>query len=218
MDRPLSIPALSIDKGSRSAVYADLPADAGRLLRALATLLPPESGVYRFQGVSLDFSDYRNLLDAKKKIGYITGDATVISNRTLRENLLLMRHYFENSLDIDMDEHAARLIDRFGIQDKLAFRPADLSLMEIRTAVTLRELLKRPDLILLEYPEFLFGQSEVELFFQSLKEMTGFDSALVFFSTDVELVRRHSSRLIRIEGGQVENADRAQARARANKP
>ena len=94
----------SLSKGDICQIQTDDIDDVHNFLKALATLVRPLDGRYRFMGEEISFSDYRKLLPIKKKIGYIGQDATMISNRTVRENLLLMRSYYENSASIALDE------------------------------------------------------------------------------------------------------------------
>ena len=80
-----------LSKGDVCSIQADLPDDAHLLLKAIAMLEHPTEGAYRFMGKKINFSDQRNLLPYKKKIGYITTDASMISTRFLRSEGLERR-------------------------------------------------------------------------------------------------------------------------------
>ncbi|MFH1993907.1 MAG: hypothetical protein ABIK98_16125 [Pseudomonadota bacterium] len=58
-----------------------------------------------------------------------------IGRKTIRENLILMKSYFNNSLSLTLDDNAARLCKIFNLQDKLDLRPGELQPVELRTAV-----------------------------------------------------------------------------------
>ena len=77
---------LTLHKGNVYAIDTDSSVDTGIFLQALATLLYPVSGIYRYNREPLNFSDYRALLPIKKKIGYIGSNAAMISNLSIREN------------------------------------------------------------------------------------------------------------------------------------
>jgi hypothetical protein len=66
-------------------------------------------GTYRFNGEMVNLKDYRQCLAVKRQIGYVAADAAMISNRTIRENLLLTRFYYENDLTIDIDQKTEAL-------------------------------------------------------------------------------------------------------------
>jgi ABC-type lipoprotein export system ATPase subunit len=68
----------------------------------------------------------------------------MISNRTIRENLLLSRFYYENDLSIDMDETMALLCRDAGLSDDLERRPSELNDSELMKTIAIREMGKRP--------------------------------------------------------------------------
>ena len=131
---------LDVDTGERGHSF----------LKALATLIQPLEGRYSFKGARLDFSSAASILAIKKQIGYITSHSTLISNRSLRENLTLMRSYFDNNLSARVDDHTFKMCRRFSIADKIDQRPEDLDLIDIRSAVVVREFSKSLQLLLLE--------------------------------------------------------------------
>ncbi|MBF0117300.1 MAG: hypothetical protein HQK79_00570 [Desulfobacterales bacterium] len=173
-----------LERGDVYSIYADSINLAHLFLKILATLVPPTFGTYRFKNNTLDFSDYRNLLPFKRKIGYIAQGASLLSNRTIRMNLLLMRYYFENSLDIELDEDALKLCKIFNISDKLDKRVSEIDLMDIRAAILVRELIKSPELILLEFPEDYISYNLFEPFVDILKNIISKEVPLVFISYD----------------------------------
>lgn len=191
----------ALSRGDICSIQTDSFENAHLFLRALATLERPEKGVYCFRGTSLDFSDYRKLLPYKKKISYITSDAAMISNLTIRENLLLIRSYFENSLLLSIDENVVELCHIFGIHDKLDLYPAELSPLELRSAILIREMTKAPEVILLEYPEDFIGRTKFDLFVVTLKDMLVSKVPVVFMSELEDFVEEFSTKQILITDG-----------------
>ena len=191
----------SLSDGDVCSIKSDSTDDAHMFLKVLATLLKPQSGTYRYIGRPLDFSDYRNLLPLKRKIGYIGQDSAMISNRTIRENLLLMKSYFENSLSPSLDEDVMNFCKRFNLQDKLDLRPGDLQPVDLRIAVAIREFTKSFEVLLLERPEDYFDHSSLDIFNEVLKDILEHGKALVFFSQNPEFVETFSNRKVLITGG-----------------
>ncbi|MFB3924895.1 MAG: hypothetical protein ACE14T_02485 [Syntrophales bacterium] len=178
--------------GDSWSITADLPDDAHLFMRAMATLENPVRGDYFYCGTRLDFSDYRFLLPYKKKIGYISPDSALIGNRTIEDNLLLMKSYFENARGIDEETEA--LCRYFQIEDKLNLRPAQLDREDLRLAVIIRELLKHPEMLLLERPRDFLGPRKFALFSAVLKEKTRSGIPLVFLTSDEEFTRDFAGR------------------------
>ncbi|MBU0988053.1 MAG: hypothetical protein KKH68_12460 [Proteobacteria bacterium] len=191
----------ALSDGDACAVNTDTIDDAHVFLKTLATIVRPESGTFRYKGKVIDFSDYRNLLFFKRKIGYIGQDSAMISNRTIRENLLLKRSFFQNSLSLTLDQNVVRFCKIFKIYEKLDLRPGDLRPVELRMAVAIRELTKSFDVLLLERPEDYFGHNRFDLFNEILKDTLAHGNAVVFFSHDQDFIESFSNRKILISGG-----------------
>ena len=191
----------SLSEGDICSIDTDSPDDAHLLLRAVAMLDHAASGTYRFMGKKINFSDHRNLLSYKKKIGYVAIDASMISNMSIRENLLLMRYYFENSFFLDLSDNVKNLCAVFDIDDKLDMRPGKLRPTELRSAIVIRELAKSPDILLFERPEDFIRHEKFDLFVKLLKEMLLSGLPVVFISYDADFVKEFSNTKIIISNG-----------------
>ena len=175
---------LTINRGDVINIVSDAPADVRRVLRVLATLARPEEIEYRFNGKPLDLHNYRRCLDVKRRIGYVAADAAMLSNRTIRENLLLTRYYMENDLSIDIDAVVASLCHSAGLSGKLDQRPAGLSEAELRKAIAIREMAKAPVVMLLERPENFMLDTQDDGIFKHFEKMVRSGTAVVYFSSN----------------------------------
>jgi ABC-type lipoprotein export system ATPase subunit len=194
---------LDLRVGDVCFVDSDSPDDAILMLRGLATLSYPAAGAYRFHGDRLDFSDYRTLLPVKKKIGYISTDAAMLSNRTIKENLLLMRYYFENSLSLGFEERMVGLCFDFNIINELGRRPAEVNPMDLRFAIAVREIAKAPDVLLIDRPEDFISGSKRDVFQGVLKELIDDRLPIVLVSESRMLLGSYATRLIKIRKGKI---------------
>lgn len=194
---------LTIREGEFWQIDTRNPAEARLLLRVVATLERPTMGGYHFRTRPLDFSDYRHLLPVKRRIAYISSDATLISNRTLRENLLLGRFYHENSLEIRLDERIRVLIDSFDLEDKLEMRAAQLSHLDQRIAICIREIAKEPELLLLYRPEEMVDRQRFEPFVTHLEEAATDTLAGLVLSYDPDFVERFTDRCLWLNDGRL---------------
>ncbi|MDJ0781257.1 MAG: ATP-binding cassette domain-containing protein [Desulfosarcinaceae bacterium] len=192
---------LTINEGEFWQIDTTSPAEARLLLRAMATLERPTSGDYHYKEQRLDFSDYRHLLPIKRRIAYISSDATLVSNRTLRENLLLGRFYHENSLEIRLDDRIRILIDSFALADKLEIRAAQLSQLDRRIAICIREIAKEPELLLLYRPEEMIDHQRFEPFVDHLEAASRDTIAGLVFSYDQAFIERFTNRRLTLQEG-----------------
>lgn len=193
--------------GDVCAVEAEHPDDAHQFLRALATLAYPLSGTFRFNGKKFNMRNYKGLLECKRKIGYIAHDAALISNLTVRQNILLHRFYFENDLSIDLGDNLKSMCDIFGVCQKLDKRPADLNSLERQIAIVLREINKKPEVLLLDRPEDFIGHAKSDILGRMLSDWIDQRKPVVFVSFDRRLVRRFATRKILINNGTLTTVD-----------
>lgn len=194
----------SLAPGDAVSVSTDSANDALTLLKVLATLVYPLQGEYRYRENRLDFSNYRNLLDTKKNIGFITSHSALISNLTVRENLLLMNAYFTNSFSRQLNHRTQELCELFSLEDKLELRPAALADHDYRFAVTVKELIKKPELLLMEYPEKFVGIVNLEIFDTLLSDMLNGGMCAVFLSEHREFIETFSQRELVISKGTIQ--------------
>jgi len=185
------------------SVNCELADDAHLFVRALATLENPIGGQYTFNGTPLDFSSYLNLLPYKRKISFISPDSVMIGNRTLRENLLISRLYFENKSSLELDEKTLELCKLFQIETKLDMRPAQLDNEDVRLAIIIRELSKDAEFIILERPRDHLGYKRFGAFIDLLKTFIAAGVPMVLVSSDEKISHEFSNREIIIKDGTV---------------
>jgi len=190
-------------QGDVCSVNCELADDAHLFVRALATLESPAGGEYYFKGETLDFSSYLKLLPFKRKIAFISPDSVLIGNRTLRENLLISRLYFENKDRLELDGRALELCNLFQIEARLDMRPAHLDNEDVRLAIIVRELCKDAEFIILERPRDHLGYKRFGTFLDLLKTFLAARVPMVLVSSDEEFSQEFCNREIIIRNGTV---------------
>ncbi len=180
--------------------------DSHLLINGLATLSYPSKGKYRFNGKELDFSDYRKLLSTKRKIGYLTSETTLITNRTIRENLTLHKVYFDNDLSLTLNETELEMCHLFKINKILDVRPAKLTAPDIKRAILVRELLKEPEVIIIEFPDEFSGYHAGNDLIDVLKKAVESGVTLFYSSHDQNFIKEFSHKTIIINNGILKQA------------
>lgn len=193
-------------KGDVWKIEADNINDSHLLINGLATLAFPTTGKYLFKGSELDFSDYRNLLPTKKNVGYLTSETTLISNRTIRENLTLHKVYFDNDLSPTLNEREIRMCQLFKLNKILDVRPAKLTAPDIKRAILVRELLKEPEVIILEFPDEFSGYHSRDDLIDVLKKSVDSGATLIYSSHDQDFIKAFSHKTLLINNGRLKEA------------
>ncbi len=191
----------SLNPGDVCVIDSQNPDDAHLFLRALATLVRPVKGIYTFMGRKHNLRRYEDMLCCKQKIGYVAPDAALISNLTVRQNLMLQRYYHEETLNIDLEKEVFDLCQAFGIADKLDKRPAVLQPMEVQAAIIVREVTKKPAFMLLGQPEDFVGHAKYKLIVEMFNRLVADRVPMVLLSYDRRLVRRYVNRKVLITNG-----------------
>lgn len=200
---------LALEPGKVYVLKTDSANDAHLFFRGLATLVSPSRGTYRYKGDDLFFPDYRRLLWAKKTMGYLTSDTALISNRSIRENLTLGRAYFHNDMSGILDSETMDLCRDFGIDGILEQRPANLGVPDNRSAMMVREIAKKPDILLLEYPEefCLSGGNTLEILIETIQKKLEQGMSLIFLTYEEDFSRCFSGETLEIREGRVAISD-----------
>ena len=199
--------SISISKGDICWLDADIAEDALIFFKALATLIIPLSGSYHFEGERLDFTRPNTLLPYKKTIGFITTHSALISNRSIRENLTLMRSYANNSLSARIDDETFELCRHFSIADKVDLRPEKLEQSDRRAAIVIREISKATRLLLLEKPEIYLGHAGFYLYDWLLRGLMDEGVPMVFTSDDKNFIDSVSNRALVLHNGRLKEKD-----------
>ncbi len=193
--REIGADRLAIMRGDMIAIDSDAAVFARKLMRMLATLEHPHRGRYRFDGRTVDLSNYQQCLPVKRQIGYVAADAAMISNRTIRENLLLTRYYYENDLTLAIDASIEALCKSSGLLDHLNKRPAELDEAAVKGFIAIREMGKRPRLVLIDRPEEFMGPDPDSAIHKHLHVMVQSGTAVVFVSHNPAIIERATQRM-----------------------
>lgn len=194
----------TIEEGDIIYIEGDRFDDIHLFLRALATLEKPQGGVFYFRGKALDFSDYRKLLPYKRKIGYISADATLLSNRTIGENIVWLRYYLEGKKSLKMVDDVLHLCRLFDIEDKLDLRPSQVFRDEVRAAIIIRELIKGAEILLAEPARDTLSRVHYDTAVQLTKEYLSRKITAVFSYSDEPFIREVATKKVRIVEGELE--------------
>jgi ABC-type lipoprotein export system ATPase subunit len=178
------------------------------LLRILGGLLPPPSpgpilpGRVLFQGTDLYEGSDHEIEQAKKKIAFVFREGTMISNLTIKENLLLpcQYHYPERACTVTMAKIAGDF-RFFDIPDVLDKRPNLVSYGVKKKLAFIRASLQEPELMLVEKPMFNLEAEDREQVFHYLADLKKKGVAFIIVSHFQSLLETLIDEAIVLEEG-----------------
>jgi len=131
------------------------------LLKIIGGIVPPRSvhprqrGRVFFLGTDIYEDHEKEIRKIKKKIAFVFCEGTMISNLTVRENMLLpFRFHCPDDNCAGAVEKIAADLHFFGIPDVLDKRPDLVSYRIKKKLAYIRAVLQEPEVILLEKPMF----------------------------------------------------------------
>jgi ABC-type lipoprotein export system ATPase subunit len=198
---------LTLSAGDAFSICTDSAEHAHLLVKGIASLERPTTGRLFYKEMQVDLHDREALLAYKRNVGYVAADATLISKASVFDNLMLMRHYYDNSMAAKMPDSVRALCRFFGLENSLDFHPWQLEPEETRLFVIIRELAKDPAVLLIERPGDYLRNETLDMLKHILKHQTTKEQALVLFSAHQDFVEALCQKQITIVKGQVTTSD-----------
>lgn len=125
--------------------------------------------------ILIDETPLGSLLQAEalpKTFGYVFADGIMLSNLTLRENLLLpYRLVVEGEVEQTFTERAAEWMERFKLDIDLELRPAFAKASDLKLLSLIRALIFNPRILILDDPYYLLNQDQRKLCFEVLQSI-----------------------------------------------
>jgi ABC-type lipoprotein export system ATPase subunit len=206
-DKSIGPFSLEINKGDVCEVQALNDAEASLFLKGMATMSKIR-GEFFFKGKKFNTCDYKNLLEVKRYIAYLGTDCSLLSNRSVLENIHLAELWEKDIDEISPDESFLEECEEAGILDYLNLRP-DKMPDEAKCGVyILRELKKNPEIILLERP-YLFTRGRLDMILRSkIGETYAKKVPVVVASSSGFIPYNEITHIIRIKDNHIEKIPR----------
>ena len=199
--------SISIEKGDVCEVVASEDMYSSLFLKGLATLAGIKGDFY-FNGVKYFTCDYKSLLNVKRKIAYLGSSCSLLSNRTLIENIYLPQLWEKNESEIKVNKEILDECENAGITEFLYMKPGCVP-QEVECGVFIvRELKKKPDIVLLERP-YLFTMGRLDnLLKQKIREIYQRKIPVIFSSSTGFIPYSEVTHTINIKDNTVEKTAR----------
>ena len=145
----LDVPEFTLESGQQVALRGASGTGKTTFLNCIAGILRPDNGNIRLNGqdIAAATEGERDQLRAQN-IGYIFQTFNLLQGYTCLENVLLGMS-FSGQAD---SQSAAKLLERVGLADRLAYRPGELSVGQQQRVAVARALANQPQLVLADEP------------------------------------------------------------------
>jgi osmoprotectant transport system ATP-binding protein len=189
---------LDIEQGKTTVLIGPSGCGKSTILRLIVGLLQPTGGVVEFEGKELSS---RNILDLRRRMGYVIQDGGLFPHLNARENVVLMaKHLGRDQGEIELRVKELCDLTRFPAEG-LGRYPVELSGGQRQRVSLMRGLMLNPDVLLLDEPLGALDpmvrhalQTELKEIFQQLKQtivMVTHDMAeAAFFGDTIVLMKQ----------------------------
>ncbi len=182
------------------------PSGCGKstLLKVAAGLIPPDAGRVCFHGHDIFQMSERALMGMRRQNGFVFQDGALWENKTLFENLAIpLQVHFPDVPLVERNRRVVRALERVGLEESAAERPAALSGGEKKIAAFLRALVTEPVLLFMDEPTLSIDFAMTERINQIIRDQKSRGSTIVAVTHDAQLTAALADRLVVMDAGQV---------------
>ncbi|MCP3975917.1 MAG: heme ABC exporter ATP-binding protein CcmA [bacterium] len=184
---------LEVDAGEAVALYGANGAGKTTILRILATLLAPSAGSAAVLGVDLAGADH---FDIRRRIGLIGHVPALYPELSMRANLEYVADI--GGYSHEAVESALAIVGLAAAGDRLV---EEASHGMARRCEIAREMIRQPQVLLLDEPHSALDESAVALVSHLVETVTGRGGCAVVASHDRHQVDKLTGRQVLLEGG-----------------
>lgn len=168
------------------------PSGCGKttLLNMIGAIEQIEKGSILVDGIDIKVKK-NHLLYFRQKIGFLFQNFALVDNKTVKENLKLIRKDCQTDLSI---EDALRIV---GLEDKLNKKVYTLSGGEQQRIALARLMLKKCDIILADEPTGSLDKNNAEVVLGILKQLNK-DGKTIILVTHDEDIKRQGSKVVNL--------------------
>lgn len=195
---------MTFDRGSFSVVLGGSGSGKTILLKIIGGILFPDSG-----RIVLDGTDTETISESEEKVlrqktSFVFQDGALLSNLTVRENLMLpLDFHFPEISKTDKLNAISGYLNQYSISDILEKRPAELSQAQKKLAGFIRALLTRPEILLIDEPLASVDPTSSRLLIQELVKQKSQKTTIIVAAQSLDRFEKWCDRVLIFQNGSV---------------
>ncbi len=194
--------SINIEKGEKIVVIGPSGSGKSTFLRCLNRLETPTGGHILFDGV--DMADPKADLDkCRQKMGMVFQHFNLFPHLTVLENITLAPVTLKLKTKAQAEEHAMKLLERVGLQDKANVYPSTLSGGQKQRIAIVRSLAMDPEVILFDEPTSALDPEMVGEVLNVIKDLANEGMTMAIVTHEMGFAREVADRVIFMDGGYI---------------
>ena len=210
-DGGLSDLNLKIPVSGCTVIDDQAEAQSPHILRVLAGLENITDGLLKIDGAPSD--EFFGRRPLHQVFGYVFDEGIMLSNLSLRENIMLPLHRFGK--DMSGEDVQSRLdgwLRIFGLDIDLARRPSEVNAARLKFLSYVRALMLEPDILIIDDPYYVLNKKERTVMLSVLRELRT-EKAMLIASTDDDFTSGFAEHTIELGEISTTNLTRGSAKA-----
>ena len=177
--------SLELRSGEFLAIRGPSGCGKSTLLMTLGGMQRPDSGTVHW----LDDDIYGLSGDQRTKrraeiVGFVFQQFHLVPYLSIMDNVLSSRLAFGDGDSNEVKTRAIQLIERFGLQDRIAHRPGQLSIGERQRVAMARAMLNSPKILLADEPTGNLDEANANVVLEALKRFAEEGGAVLLVTHD----------------------------------
>ena len=194
--------SLTIQKGEFVAIMGQSGSGKSTMMNILGCLDKPSSGTYRIHGQSVaDLDDNQLAALRLKTFGFVFQRYQLLSTLTAQQNVALPAIY-SNTSEVERNAHAAQLLGKLGLEDRITHRPGELSGGQQQRVSVARALINGAEVILADEPTGALDSASGEQLLALLKSLHQEGVTIILITHD-PAVAEHAQRQVKLLDGEI---------------
>ena len=193
--------SLSIERGEMVAIMGPSGSGKSTLMNMIGCLDVPTSGRYRLEGEEIGRLGGNRLAELRnQKIGFVFQMHNLLPRLSAQANVELPLLYGNGR---SRKGRARKALERVGLADRMAHRPAELSGGQQQRVGIARALVKEPAILLADEPTGSLDSRSGQVVMAILKDLNQAEGMTVIIVTHEDAVAAHAERVVSMLDGAV---------------
>lgn len=196
---------LTIEKSDYVAMVGPSGSGKTTLLSMLGGMLSPTTGSISLDSTSIyDLSAAARSQLRSQRMGFVFQTFNLIPYLTALQNVQVPLCLL-NRTQVEQEAQAARMLDRFGLGERLHHRPAELSVGQQQRVALARTLVNDPQIVLADEPTGNLDAESREVVLGAFDEAHR-DGRTIIMVTHDPVAAGRASRTLALQGGELKDA------------
>lgn len=201
--------SLQVKKGAYMAIMGPSGSGKSTLMNIIGCLDKPTSGEYIFNNEDmLKYNDNELSEIRLRSIGFVFQNFNLLSRQSALDNVALPLLYAGVAKD-ERDKIAAEALKRVGLEDRIDFKPTQLSGGEKQRVAIARAVVNNPNILLADEPTGALDSRSGELVMEIFNKLNKEGVTIIMITHEKEIAE-HAERIVMIRDGEIVNEVRGE--------